>query len=94
VVGSFGLVLDVLLGPEVDQRHLDTLIAPVELGIFYLRQPHVSWTVGTIGLVSTVCLMGFTTLSALKRTQWIVLLTHFFIINYWVWSFALIGAGV
>jgi hypothetical protein len=70
-----------------------TLIAPVEQGIFYLRQPHVSWTVGTIGLVATFCLLGLTILSAVKRNRWIVLLTHLFIFNYWFWGCALLAAG-
>ena len=70
-----------------------TLIAPVEQGIFYLRQPHVSWAVGTIGLLATICLLGLTTVSAVKRNRWIVLLTHLCIFNYWFWGFALLAAG-
>ena len=70
-----------------------TLIAPVELGVFYLRQPHVSWTVGTIGLIATACLLGFTIFSTVKRNRWIVLLTHLFIPIYWFWGCALLAAG-
>ena len=71
-----------------------TLIAPVQQGVFYLRQPHVLLReVGAIGLLATVCLLGLTILSAVKRNRWIVLLNHLCVFAYWFWGFVLIAAG-
>lgn len=55
----------------------NTLIAPVELSGFYLREPHVlPRELGAIGLLATVCLLGLTkdkesmeALSATARTM-------------------------
>jgi hypothetical protein len=55
----------------------NALIAPVELGGFYLREPHVfPKEMGAIGFLVTVCLSGLTILSAVRRNQWIVRFNH------------------
>jgi hypothetical protein len=49
---------------------LYTLVAPFELGVFYLRQPHATAftrEMGAVGLLATVCLLVLTILSVVKR---------------------------
>jgi len=68
-------------------------IAPFELGMFYLQQ-HGMLISGLLGLLIAVCLVGLTILSVAKRSCWLVLLNHLFVVLYWVYSLLLIGTMV
>ena len=71
----------------------NTLIAPVELGIFYL-QPHGVWRFGVAGLVVSGCLLGLTVVSATTRKRWTVVLTHVCVPLYWFYRFLLMGFDI
>jgi len=66
-----------------------TLTAPIRESIFYLSQPHVEGDF--LGLPFAVGILVLTTVSAVKRNRWIVLLTHLCIAIYWFWDCALLA---
>lgn len=82
IVG-FGWTLAPLMAP----------VAPILMGPFYL-QLHELWQVGLFSAVVSTALMVMTWFSLRKQTRWIVYVTHFVIVAYWVMSFLLIGATV
>ncbi len=67
-------------------------IAPLYLGIFYLRSGVWEW--GFEGLLVSGVLLGFGAYSIRKPRSWAVWLAHLAIVVYWLFSFGLISTGV
>ena len=66
--------------------------APIYLGALYLRSSSF-WEWGAAGVLVSPALIGMVLTSVKKRLRWVVLLTHFVVILYWLISFVLIAQG-